>query len=154
MDVKTTIKIDVSDIAIWFLSKESITHKKLQKLTYYAVAWGWALMSKSIATNDGFQAWVHGPVSPSLYATYKDHGWNAIPKTEEPTLTQDIRELLESVWATYGDKDGNELEALSHIELPWRNARRGLEEDQRGSSLIDTEDMKNYYLSIYKGDDK
>lgn len=33
----------ILDIANWFLSKEPMTHKKLQKLCYYAQAWGLAL---------------------------------------------------------------------------------------------------------------
>lgn len=56
------------------------------------------------------------------------------------------------MWDTYGNKDGNELEALSHSEKPWREARIGLGEDERGDSVIRTETMKTYYRSIYSGD--
>ena len=61
-------------------------------------------------------------------------------------------ELLESVWFTYGDKSANELEALTHSEDPWKNAREGLKEMEPSDKPIDTEDMKEYYLSIYIGD--
>ena len=33
----------VMDVANWFLSQSSMTHKKLQKLCYYAQAWHCAL---------------------------------------------------------------------------------------------------------------
>ena len=145
---------DISDVANWFLAKESMTHKKLQKVCYYAVAWGWALMNKDIATNSEFQAWVHGPVSPTLYSTYKGIGWNLIP---QPTvgvveLSQDVTDLLESVWLTYGDKSGNELEALSHAEKPWVEARNGLAASERSEEPIATDTMKTFYNSIKSTD--
>ncbi len=147
--------LSIQDVANWFLAKESMTHKKLQKMCYYAVAWGYALTNDKIVKDDEFQAWVHGPVSKTLYTKYKDNGWNLLPKFEgELTVPDNVNELLESVWVTYGDKDGNELEALSHIEQPWMKAREGIDESQRSESPIDPEDMKSYYLSIYRGDDK
>lgn len=144
---------DIGDIANWFLSKESMTHKKLQKVCYYAVAWGWALMDKNISSNSEFQAWVHGPVSPVLYSAYKGVGWNLIPKpTDTVELPQDIADLLESVWLTYGEKSGNELEALSHAEKPWVEARNGLAASERSEQPIDTNTMKDFYNSIKSTD--
>lgn len=143
----------IEDLANWFLAKESMTHKKLQKLCYYAVAWGYALMDKKIVNNDEFQAWVHGPVSEKLYQKYKRYGWNNIEQVKNaPDFPSDIEELLESVWDTYGDKDGNELEALSHSEKPWKEARDGLSEDERGQRVIDPQSMRKFYQSIYSGD--
>ncbi|HBF75770.1 MAG TPA: hypothetical protein DDW71_11020 [Lactobacillus sp.] len=148
-----TDSYSVYDIAEWFLKKEPMSDKKVQKLTYYAVAWGWALLHCSIINDDRFQAWVHGPVSPKLYARYRDCGWNPIPQPDDtPEFDQQTTDLLESVWATYGDKDANELEALTHTEQPWQNARRGYEPNQNSKKVIDTDDMRNFYLSIYNGD--
>ena len=144
----------IQDLAKWFLAKEPMTHKKLQKLCYYAVAWGWALMDKSIVKDGDFEAWVHGPVSEILYQKYKDYGWNNIDnsKIKKPEFSNDIEELLNSVWDTYGNKDGNELEALSHSEQPWQEARVGLKEDDRGNVIIKPETMKAFYKAIYIGD--
>ena len=38
----------IFDVAEWFLQKESCSHKKLQKLCYYAVAWSYALFDESL----------------------------------------------------------------------------------------------------------
>lgn len=142
-------QLTIQDVANWFLTKEAMTHKKLQKITYYAVAWGWALMNKSAAQDSEFQAWVHGPVSPVLYEIYKEHGWNAIPKPDNTTiLPKDISEVFESVWLTYGDKSGNELETLSHSEKPWIEARAGLQPHVRSSRAISTATMREFYNSI------
>ncbi|MGN0639342.1 MAG: Panacea domain-containing protein [Oscillospiraceae bacterium] len=69
----------ITDVANWFLSKESMTHKKLQKLCYYAQAWGLALFNLRI-TDSRFEAWVHGPVSPGLFQLYKEFYWHPIPR--------------------------------------------------------------------------
>ena len=61
-------------------------------------------------------------------------------------------DLLEDVWKTYGDKTGNALEALTHRELPWIEARRGYAENERCTVVISPETMKTYYKSIYIGE--
>ena len=62
----------VFDIANWFLSRQEMTHKKLQKLCYYAQAWSYALYNRPII-NAEFQDWVHGPVCPQLYHLWRLH---------------------------------------------------------------------------------
>ncbi|GAD41456.1 hypothetical protein Javan59_0006 [Streptococcus phage Javan59] len=145
----------IFDVSEWFLSKESMTPKKLQKLSYYFEAWCHALFNRSLINDTHFEAWVHGPVSPELYNEYKEYGWNDIEqhkKDNSETFEPKALELLQSVWLTYGDKSANELEALTHSEIPWRNARKGLEETEPSNNQISSQDMHEYYLSIYIGD--
>ena len=42
----------VFDVSDWFLSKESMTPKKLQKLCYYYKAWGLALYDEDLLNED------------------------------------------------------------------------------------------------------
>jgi len=142
-------QLTIQNVADWFLSKESMTHKKLQKLCYYAVAWGYTLMDDEIVNNGEFQAWVHGPVSPTLYAKYKDNGWNSLPQPRASVeVPSDAEEVLQAVWLTYGDKGGNELEALSHSEEPWIKARGTLAAHESSTAPIDPDVMKVFYTSI------
>ena len=145
-------KYSVFEVANWFLNKESMTHKKLQKLCYYAQAWFYAL--KDIKLEDTvYEAWAHGPVSPALYDKFKAFGYHTIRLAGEyrNKIEKDDLDLLESVWETYGDHTGNALEALSHTEMPWIEARKGYAPGERCNVVITPEDMKNYYLSIYEG---
>jgi uncharacterized phage-associated protein len=146
----------IFDVADWFLCKEEMTHKKLQKLCYYAQAWGYALLHAPLCDDTQFQAWAHGPVSPELYEKYKGRGWEVIPQlTECPDVfSEEELDLLESVYLTYGDMSANALEALSHSEPPWQRARSGLPEMERGGEPIRPEDMQTYYMQIYTGDEK
>lgn len=152
-DIEETGKYSIFDVANWFLSKEAMTQKKLQKLCYYAQAWGYALKGYRLEDTD-YQAWVHGPVSPALWEKFKSFGYDAIRmkgnfncKFDE----EDIK-LLEDVWDTYGDKTGNALEVLTHRELPWEEARRGYEPDEKCTVVISPSTMASYYKSIYCGD--
>lgn len=144
----------VFDVADWFLSKESMTPKKLQKLSYYFEAWSHALLNQTLLNDTRFEAWVHGPVSPQLYDKYREYGWNNIQQQADNSAIFEDKalDLLQSVWVTYGEKSANELEALTHSETPWKNARYGLEETEPSHNEIDDKDMHDYYLSIYIGD--
>lgn len=148
-------RIGIFDVADFFLTKDSMTPKKLQKLSYYAEAWHQALLDKPLIHDESFQAWVHGPVVPKLYQKYKTYGWNPIEKEENEDVIKkfddDSLSILESVWKTYGDQDGNSLEALTHSEPPWRNARAGLDSRTNANNVIAVEDMKKYYKEIYIG---
>lgn len=146
-------RYSIYDVADWFLSKAAMTHKKLQKLCYYAQAWSYALKNRRLIRAD-FQAWVHGPVSPALYDRFKNFGYDTIRLCGEYkcNMKEEDIELLENVWETYGEQTGNSLEALTHRELPWLEARKGYGENEKCTVVISPEVMKKYYKSIYVGE--
>ena len=142
---------DVRDIALWFLSKDSMTHKKLQKLCYYAQAWHYALLSKPLFTEE-IQAWIHGPVCPALYTRYSFYGWTPIKKfRKEPfKFSAETLSVLRAVYNTYAKFTGEQLEALTHSESPWREARGNLKPYEPSEATISVESMKKYYAEKYK----
>lgn len=140
---RTTIEL----VAEAFLSLESMSNKKLQKLCYYAYAWFLVLHNNDLFCNR-FQAWVHGPVDPSLYRRYRDYGWDDIPQGSRPVIDSDIFGFIEEVFAAYGEMNADELEYLTHREDPWISARGGLSEFASCSSQIDSEVIRSYYTKI------
>jgi len=138
----------ILDIAEYFLGIEKMTHKKLQKLCYYAYAWYFAIKGERLCYDACFQAWVHGPVSRKLWDRFKGSGLAELSPSRRVTLDKAAAEIIECVWEKYGAYDGNRLEALTHREAPWRNARYGLEPDQHCSMVIEDSDMMSYYLPI------
>lgn len=148
--------VSINEVAKYFIENgEDITPKKLQKLSYYAEAWCNALLNRKLISDTHFEAWVHGPVSPVLYQQYKNYGWNTI---KEPVIDTDYNfsikeeEILDSVLETYGHLSGNELEAITHEETPWLNQRKDLNENDASNRVINFDDMRDYYWSIYSGD--
>lgn len=153
LDLNEVGKYSVFEISNWFLFKGPMTQKKLQKLCYYAQAWCYALKGFKLADTD-FQAWVHGPVAPVLWEKFKVFGYDTIQMKSiyKSRISEDDQALLEDVWDTYGEETGNALEALTHRELPWMEARKGYEPDERCTVVISPTTMASYYKSIYSGD--
>lgn len=151
-----TDHITALDVADWFLrnpvSGEPITHLKLQKLVYYAQAWSLALLGRQLFEED-FQAWAHGPVVPSIYRAAAGSGWAPLIPFEgrkAPEFDKEQLELLKEVADTYGAYTAKGLEAMTHSEDPWRNARKGLSPEARSSKVISKESMTAYYSELHK----
>ena len=141
---------NVKDVALWFLNHEPMTHKKIQKLCYYAQAWHCALYQGEKLFNDEIQAWIHGPVIPALYRIYADYGWVDIPQYKgEINISEKSRAILDAVYNTYGGYSGDQLERLTHSEEPWQKARLGFDALQPCTNAISIESMRDYYGKIY-----
>lgn len=136
----------IYEVARYFLNQDSMSHKKLQKLCYFAQAWYLANYGKALVPNR-FEAWVHGPVCPDLYSKYRSWGWENIPKDniKADFEEDDVRPLLNRVYSVYGDFDADTLESITHREEPWRNARKGYPASAYCRNPISIKDMKRYY---------
>ncbi len=147
--------IGVKEVADWFLSQSGMEHKKLQKLCYYAQAWHCALEGRPLF-REAIEAWVHGPVIPSLYKQYKDYGWQIIPQVksfDEGIFSKDTLDVLRAVYDTYGGFTGMQLENLTHNETPWQKARGELyplHPLELCTNEIREEDMRDYYQKLYE----
>lgn len=139
---------DVADYFIRLANETGsfVSNLKLQKLVYYAQAWYLALNDAPLFQED-FQAWIHGPVIPTLYQKYKDFGWRPIIQDVNPRLPEVIQEFLNEVAEEYFACDAYELEQMTHIEDPWNCARNGLPSDTPSNAVIKKEWMKEYYSS-------
>ena len=149
------------DIANWFLAAvdrdagDSITHLKLQKLVYYAQAWALVLLEDDLF-DENFQAWIHGPVLPSLYSRFAEYRWEALPSPPsewDVEFDPDTTDLLLDVYNNYGGLHARKLEELTHSEPPWLNARNGLSPDQPSNAVISKTDMATYYSSLLEFSD-
>lgn len=146
-----------SEIANFFLKYASergdlVTNLKLQKIVYYAQAWHLALWGKPFF-NEDFEAWVHGPVIPSLYQKFKRYGWRPIPVKKEievPKFESLPNRLLEEVYVKYGALEAFQLEMLTHQEDPWRIARGNLAPDVSCDNIISKDSIQKYYSNVQK----
>lgn len=148
MTTETASAVNVHSIAKTFLNFEPMTPKKLQKLCYYAYSWYLALNDKRLFDNN-FQAWIHGPVDPDLYNTYKSYGWSNIEREQyipsEIGSDPELLEFIEEVYESYGDLDGNQLEYLTHRESPWLNARGDLKPYEPSNNELSDYDISTFY---------
>jgi uncharacterized phage-associated protein len=119
-----------SDVARYFLAKQdpdagdTLSNLKLQKLCYYAQGLSMATRSEPLF-DDGMEAWLHGPVVPSLYHEYKGYGANPIPPIDDldiDAFDPADRMILDDVHTFYGQFSGWRLRQMTHEEAPWREA--------------------------------
>ena len=136
--------------------QDSLNNIKLQKLLYYVQAWYLAFNGKALYEKDeNFQAWVHGPVSRTIYdrflttkSLYSDITYEDI-REEFDLSTLDKKELehIDTVLELYGKFSGTELENMTHEEDPWIKAREGYRPSQRCEVELDNIEVQTYYAS-------
>ncbi len=148
------VKHSASDIAkyfIWKASKEGkpMTNKKLQKLLYYAQAWHLVFNEGAPLFKENIEAWIHGPVIPGVYNSFKAFGFSPITLKIDDNPVNDKAEssFLDQVWNVYGGFDAEYLEMLSHREEPWQKARENVGLKERSNAIIDLEVMRKFYES-------
>ena len=146
------IMLTCYDVAKYFIKLANdtgsfISNLKLQKLVYYAQAWHLAIHDSPLFDED-FEAWVHGPVIPSLYQEYKKFGWKPILEDVSlPNIPEQTINFLDEVAQEYFACDAYELERMTHVEEPWIYARNSLPLDAPCNEIISKESMKSYYKS-------
>lgn len=151
-------KIDSIELAKFILAKlGGMPHLKLQKLIYYIEAWHLAIFEESII-DDGFEAWMHGPVSAKVWHVFKNDDSpllsNICISSEEVisikakvkgVLNGEQLALIDNVLEEYGSLTGYELEGLTHQEWPWCQGRNGIPDDESSTNEISKTTMKNFY---------
>lgn len=138
------------DVANYFLSKvnpefgDLISNLKLQKLVYYAQGFSLAMLGEPLF-NEPIEAWEHGPVVPDLYHAYKEHGANPIPPvapaTFEGVFDAEQLDVMEQVYAVYGQFSAWKLRNMTHEEKPWLDAIDG-------DKVISHESMEEFFETL------
>jgi len=109
------------------------------------------------------QAWVHGPVYPSVYRMYNEN--NGLPITpivcysdeqleEESNIifhSEEGKEFIKAILSYYGGKSGFMLELMTHNEEPWKKARSGYDSIQPSNVEIDLLSAAEYYKNQLSG---
>lgn len=127
------------------LSFDSMSNKKIQKICYYVYSWYLAIYGSQLAPFQ-FEAWVHGPVSRELYHFYKSYGWNNIPQFHGLVMVDnETAAFAQKVWTMYGHYSADELEEMTHQELPWIMARTGCRYYESSDALIQDGDIIHYF---------
>jgi uncharacterized phage-associated protein len=138
------------DIAAYILRKQGeMTAMKLEKLVYYSQAWS-LVWDEEALFEDRIEAWVNGPVMPTLYrchrGMFKVSDW---PQGNPDALTPKQRETVDAVLKFYGDKSSQWLSDLTHREAPWLQARKGLEPGDPSRREISHASLAEYYSNPY-----
>ena len=151
---------DIADYVILSLNGDedySLINLKLQKLIYYIQAWSLGINGKPMM-NGKFEAWVHGPVCIELYNRFKETkslyssitNDDVINKSPKDKFNPEDAEFIDYILENYARYSGSQIEAMTHSEEPWINARKGYGPMERCHVEITQEAMRNYYAKKYK----
>lgn len=140
-----------------------LTHLKLQKTLYYIQAWSIGYFDDQLF-EELPQAWVNGPVYPSVYQHFRDMKGASIIAAEDCGLEEDAealrvsiaavdrienhKELLSAVLDRYMSRSAGELVYQTHREKPWIEARIGCSSFDASTTVISKDSMRSYYGGI------
>lgn len=147
----TEKSVSVLDVASYILKKQPKKHPftawKLQKLVYYCQAWSLVWDERPLF-KEKILAWANGPVVKELYSQHKGMYYvKELSKGNAENLSANQRDTVDHVLKAYGDKSAQWLSDLTHREMPWIEARHGLNPGERGEVEIQLAAMDEYYSS-------
>lgn len=141
--------VSAHDVAAYIIERHGpLSAMKLQKLIYYAQAWSLVWDDRQLF-REPVEAWSNGPVVRSVYENHRGQfevrGW---PWGDSRLLDDDARATVDAVLDFYGPRTAQYLSDLTHSEEPWKEARQGLPDGERGASEISLATMAEYYGSL------
>lgn len=145
--------VSVFDVACYVMSRvKRCTTMKLQKLLYYCQAW-YLVWNEEPLFRENIEAWANGPVIRELYNFHKGlfNITEQMMTLGNPNrLSVEQKEDIDSVLNAYASRSSQWLIDQTHLEQPWRDARKGLSPNERGHVIISHAAMAEYYSSLYE----
>jgi uncharacterized phage-associated protein len=153
-DIKTVPLMDLVNYVAFKLGTYS--HFKIQKSIYYLQAYHLAQFDTPLIEED-FEAWVHGPIIRKLWEEFRSKGiaaYEDLQYTGTATEAKKIKTMVSSEQLAYIDEmiaelkkvTALQLEAMTHEETPWKNARIGLRPHEAGNNIISKRSIKMYFV--------
>lgn len=137
--------------------KGMLSNLKLQKLLYYIEAWHLGIVdSRFYNPDENFEAWVHGPVNRTIYNRFNatKYLYSDITLDDRidtnPVLAPEDKDFVDYILEYYGKLNGMVLEAMTHSEIPWIDARKGIGPFESCTNVISVETMRAYYKNKYE----
>lgn len=158
--------MDVKRVASYLIqyfnsTGDPISNLKLQKILYYIQVWYKVHFPGESLFDELPEAWVHGPVYPSVYNEYKSFNGSPITPTDGYLTDKQIlaerkavfqgsrgQEFITGIMEFYGSKTGFMLELMTHNEQPWIRARKGISPIKPSNEKIDLDFAEEYYRSL------
>lgn len=136
----------VEDIANKILAKATnsdagslISNMKLQKMLYYMQGYHLAYFNNPLFDEE-IEAWMYGPVVPSVYDKYKEYENRGISYTGDTIhLNDEEEQLFEEVYELYDEYSAIGLMKLTHSEEPWKKTATGV------GNIIPKKLMQNFF---------
>lgn len=140
----------------WFIQQASQAGVLLTpvKLNHLVILTDWWYLHKTggFLINEKTEAWLSGPILPSIYHEYKDQSpYSTIeyPSRRQPPLEEDtdIFPFLEHIWKRYAKYTAQQLSRINMApNSPWQQAQRKHEKAHR--QQITKEHVLAYFQTL------
>lgn len=142
-------KFSALDVAVLLREKykkrynKELDEMKLHKLLYFLYRENIIRNNKPLF-NEKFYGWKFGPVLKSIRQAYKEGNFDNINISVPKEIKNDknLNALIDFVIEEYGQKKSWSLSLLTHSEISWKNARKGIEEGANGDIAMKYEDIE------------
>ncbi len=129
-----------------------MTHKKLQKLCYYAQAWCYTLKGYRLM-DTVFEAWVHGPVYREIYERFSSYKFDPIDYNGDEDCEESVfnffeKFIIDGVIKNLCCYSGKTLEKFTHSEQPWIRTRGDLPASASCDRIIDKDFIGSYFTEV------
>lgn len=145
---------NIFKVADAFLRKDNLNARQLQYLCYYYKGWSLALYDADYLEDYNFYVSEIGPICEELLKEYGSaEDVKYAPEHKDLELNNLERQLVENVWATYGELTTYELMMNIKEEPPYLLARVGnIYEEDLIDENIRVEHMEIYFNSLKNGE--
>lgn len=120
------------------VSNCDIDEMKLHKLLYFCQREALAITGEPMFA-DELLAWKYGPVSKEVRMYFNPLG---LCRDDINEVSAGAEYIINNVVSQYGTYSSWWLSEMSHNELSWQNARRGLSANAFGNNVISIEDIR------------
>lgn len=142
----------VLDVAAYAanLIVQTSTYMKLQKIVYYAQVESLVHYSRPLFS-EKILAWRGGPVVRELFNKHRGLKFlGQVALGDSARLSIEQKACVSWAVEKYARLDGDTLSHLTHIEAPWKNARKGLSPEDSSDAEITPQAIKRYYSGLPK----
>ena len=119
------------------LTNEVLDEMKLHKLLYFIQRESLAITGEP-AFDGVFEGWKFGPVCREVRTNFCEG--EIVCHTND--ISDNIKYIANNVILEYGSLAAWKLSELSHKDISWKNARRGLAPHENGSVPLNLEDIR------------
>ncbi len=120
------------------ISGKVIDEVKLHKLLYLSQRESLAITNEPMFP-ENFEGWKYGPVCREVRNCYTEDG---IFADDIQDISIKERYIVKNIILQYGAYESWKLSELSHKEISWKNARRGIPKGCNGNRILKLEDIR------------
>lgn len=120
------------------IAKESLdSEMKLHKLLYFTQREAFAVLGRPAFEGD-LEGWIYGPVSREVRLNFNK---GKIITATVP-VSDTVQYIVNNVVMEYGALASWKLSELTHKEISWLNARKGLQSQEIGDVVLSLDDIR------------